>query len=144
METASDSRYRSRYGIEKLQDHNYHTWSFQCQMLLSEKKVWSVITEDRPIPLEELPTEEMQALTAGERRDRPAEVEKWRPKNEEALRIISFTVCDRLQGPIIYSKTAKSAWEELQKIHAPKDKQLKFSLLKRLYRLDMRAGSTLT
>ena len=107
METASDSRYRSRYGIEKLQDDNYHTWSFQCQMLLSEKKVWSVIIDDRPIPLEELPAEELQALTAGERRDRQTEVEKWRPKNEEALCIISFTVSDRFQGPIMYDKTAK-------------------------------------
>ena len=41
---SSDSTsYRSRYGIEKLQDSNYHTWSFQCQMLLAEKKVWNVV-----------------------------------------------------------------------------------------------------
>jgi len=40
MDSATESsRTRSRFGIEKLQDANYHTWSFQCQMLLTEKKV---------------------------------------------------------------------------------------------------------
>src|SRR5437762_11384275 len=38
------SRTRSRFGIEKLQDSNYHTWSFQCQMLLAEKKVWDIVS----------------------------------------------------------------------------------------------------
>jgi gag-polypeptide of LTR copia-type len=61
----------------------------------------------------------------------------------EALRIISFTVSDRLQGPILYGKTARGAWEELQKVHAPKDKQRKYSLLKCLYLLDMKVGSSL-
>src|SRR5947207_2194630 len=44
-DTFSAENYRSRYDIEKLQDHNYHTWSFQCQMLLSEKKIWSIVED---------------------------------------------------------------------------------------------------
>ena len=39
--------------------------------------------------------------------------------------------------------TAKEAWEELEKVHASKDKQRKFGLLKQLYRLDMAPGSSL-
>src|SRR5216110_3049347 len=111
-DTASAESYRSRYGIEKLQDHNYHTWSFQCQMLLAEKAIEKTVSE-------------------------------WEERNAEALRIISFTVIDRLQGPILYGKNAKGAWEELQKVHAPRDRQRKYSLLRRLYRLDMQTGTPL-
>ena len=66
--TSSDFSYRSRYGIEKLQDHNYHTWSFQCQMLLSEKEVWSVISQPRPKKLDEYTDEQVAALSAADKR----------------------------------------------------------------------------
>src|SRR5204863_4199111 len=33
--------------------------------------------------------------------------------------------------------------EELQKVHTPKDRQRKYSLLRSLYRLDMQSGSSL-
>jgi hypothetical protein len=54
--------YRSRYGIEKLRDHNYQNWSFQCRMLLSEKKVWKVVTGEHPRP----PTIEQRELAFAE------------------------------------------------------------------------------
>ena len=48
--TSESTNYtRSRFGIEKLQDNNYHTWSFQCQMLLAEKKVWDIV-DGRSLP----------------------------------------------------------------------------------------------
>ena len=50
---------------------------------------------------------------------------------------------DQLQGPIHYGKTAKDAWDELQRVHASNDKQRKFSLLRRLYRLDMSPNGSL-
>ena len=55
----------------------------------------------------------------------------------------AYTMIDRLQGPIHYGVTAKGAWDELRKVHAPNDKQRKYSLIKYLYRLDMLAGSSL-
>jgi hypothetical protein len=64
-------------------------------------------------------------------------------KDEEALRIISFTVSDQLQGPIHYGKTAIGAWDELQRVHVPNDKQCKFSLMKPLYCLDMNLNGSL-
>src|SRR5579859_7667851 len=137
---------RSHYGIEKLQDHTYHTWSFQCQMLLSEKKVWKVVNGEitRPPTVEESHTEEeRKTLGAAARNKIQKEIDEWNEKDEQALRIITFTVSDPLQGPIRYSKTAKGAWDELQKVHAPNDKQCKFSLLRRLYRLDMSANGSL-
>src|SRR5947207_7337856 len=113
-DTTSAESYRSRYGIEKLQDHNYHTWSFQCQMLLAEKKVWDIVNgkSPRPTPFEELTDEEKTATTAVVKKNIEKAVSEWEERNAEALRIISFTVVDRLQGPILYGKIAKGAWEE--------------------------------
>ena len=141
----SESSYRSRYGIEKLRDHTYHTWSFQCRMLLSEKKVWDVVNGKitRPQAVEDYPAEEQATLRDTDKRRILKEITEWDEKNEEALRVISFTVIDRLQGPIHYGVTAKGAWDELRKVHAPNDKQRKYSLIKRFYRLDMQVGSSL-
>ena len=138
------SEYRSRYGIAKLQDHNYHTWSFQCQMLLSENKVWDVVVGKsiRPADLADLPeTDPVMSATA--RKAAEKAVTEWDDKNEVTLRIISFTVIDRFQSTIRNGKTAKGAWEELQKVLVPRDKQRKYSLIRRLYRLDMQSGSSL-
>ena len=134
-----ESSYRSRYGIKKLRDHTYHTWSFQCRMLLSKKKCWKVVNGEylRPKEVEDHSEAEQLVLKDTDKRRIQREVDDWDEKNEEALRVISFTVSDQLQGPIHYGKTAKGAWEELQRVHASNDKQRKFSLLRCLYRLDM-------
>jgi len=139
MSSLTESSYRSRYGIQKLRDHTYQTWSFQCKMLLSEAKVWNIVNGDSPRPkgLENSSEEEQAKLTKTAKEKIEKEVNDWDETNEEALRIICFIVSDELQGPIRSGKTAKGAWDELQQVHAPNDKQRKFSLLKRLYRLDM-------
>lgn len=128
--------YRSRYGIEKLQNHNYQNWSFQCRMLLSTKKVWKVVTGEHPrLPMIEqrelafaeqalvkieglvadASTDEVVAkanktrttLTDSKRVKYQKEIDVWDERDEEALRIISFTVSDLLQAPIRYGKTSK-------------------------------------
>src|SRR5271156_3352489 len=136
-----ETSYRSRYGIEKLKDNSYSIWSFQCRMLLAERKVWKVVIgeHERPTYIETLegPDGKIVELSQAQKNKLQRDVDDWDDKNEEALRIISFTVSDQLQGPIHYGKTAKGAWDELQKVHASNDKQRKFSLLRRLYRLDM-------
>jgi transposase InsO family protein len=113
-------------------------------MLLSEKKVWKVVIGDYPQPETVETREEVRgsALTEAQLKTARKEIDDWDEKNEEALRIISFTVSDPLQAPIRYGKTAQGAWNELKRVHAPNDKQRKFSLLRRLYRIDMpREGS---
>src|SRR5438046_4220352 len=144
-DTISAESYRSRYGIEKLQDHNYHTWSFLCQRLFTEKKVWDIVDGKTPRPksFEELTDQEKHVTTAAAKKALKKTVGEWEERNAEALRSISFTVIDRLQGPILYGKNAKGAWDELQKVHAPKDRQRKYSLLRSLYRLDRQNGSSL-
>src|SRR5579862_5789302 len=149
MDNLPENSHRSRYGIEKLRDHNYQNWSFQCRMLLSEKKVWKVVNGEQPRPKTvaeheaELADDEKQKLTDGIRKKIQKEVDEWDERDEEALRIISFTVSDQLQGPIHYGKTSKGAWDELQHVHAPNDRQRKFSLLQRLYHLDMNPNGSL-
>ena len=118
-------------------------------MLLYEKKVWKVVTGQLPrsktikeheAELEE--TSEARLTNAG-RRKIQKDIDEWDERNEETLWIISFTVSAQLQGPIRYGKTAKGAWDKLVQVHALNDRQRKFSLLRRLYRLDMSANSSL-
>ena len=110
MDSASESsRTRSRFGIEKLQDSNYHTWSFQCQMLLAEKKVWDIISgvSRSPEKPRAPPAEEQRAMLPQEYQQAESEYkeakekwlptfEAWRERNDEALHIITFTVSDPL------------------------------------------------
>ena len=77
----SENSYRSRYGIEKLRDHTYHTWSFQCRMLLSEKKIWKVVNGEttRPIyveTLEGLNGNEV-ALSTAQKNKLQKEIDEW-------------------------------------------------------------------
>src|SRR5579859_4444828 len=116
-------------------------------MLLSEKKVWKVISGEyaRPVYVETMQGTDGNevALTQAQKNKLQKEIDEWDEKNEEALCIISFMVSDQLQGPIHYGKTVKGAWDELQRVHASNDKQRKFSLLRRLYRLDMSLNGSL-
>jgi hypothetical protein len=139
---STESNYKSRYGIDKLQDHNYFSWAFACKLLLEEREVWNVVdgTEERPVlPLSTSTTIQVAQGAVG----RQADVDAWIKKDKEAIRIMYFTTSERQQGPIRAAKSAKAAWEELEKIHASKDKQRKFSLMRQLYRIDMLSGSSL-
>lgn len=118
-------------------------------MLLSEKKVWKIVNGEHAYPKTaaeyeaDLAEDEKAKLTDATCRKVQKEYDEWAEKDEEALHIISFTVSDQLQGPIHYSKTAKGAWDELQRIDATNDKQRKLSLMKRPYRLDMNTNGSL-
>src|SRR5436190_22282732 len=52
-------------------------------------------------------------------------------------------VIEHLQGPVWLGTLVKGVWDELEKVHASKNKQCKFNLLRRLFRLDMAPGSSL-
>jgi hypothetical protein len=127
---------RSRYGIDKLTDDNYYSWAWNCKLLLQEHEVWNVVTGTNPDPRIGKSEKEIEKLPEGT-------VMAWEKENQKALRIISFTVIERLQGPIRLGTSAESAWNELEKVHASKNKQRKFNLLRRLFRLDMAPGSSL-
>ena len=129
--------YRSRYGIDKLEDGNYQSWAWNCKLLLQEREVWDVVDGSYPQPKPTTGPDETVV------EPKASDVQAWDKKNQEALRIISFTVTERVQGPIRMGTTAKGAWDRLRNVHASTDKQRKFGLLKQLYRLDMAPGSSL-
>src|SRR5579859_2783783 len=116
-------------------------------MLLSENKVWKVVSGElsRPVFVETMQGTDGNEVTLSQAQKNKLQkdIDDWDEKNEEAIRIISFTVSDQLQRPIHYSKTAKGAWDELQKVHTSNDKQRKFSLLRLVYRLDMSPNGSL-
>ena len=68
-------------------------------MLLSEKKVWKVVNGEhtRPNYVETLegPDGQEVTLTTAQKNKLQKEIDEWDEKNEEALRIISFTVSDQ-------------------------------------------------
>ena len=127
-------------------------------MLLTEKKVWDIVSGVLRPPEKPRapPAEEQRAMLLQEYQQAESEYkeakekwlptfEAWRERNDKALWVITFTVSDPLQAPIRYANgSARSAWLELEKVHAPKDKQRKYSLLKCLYRLEMKSSTTLS
>ena len=108
-------------------------------MLLSKKKVWNIVNGDYPRSreLEDHTDEEIVKLSDTTKKKIETDIEEWDESNEDAFRIICFTVSDKLQASIHSGKTAKGAWDELQQVYAANDKQSKFSLLRCLYKLDM-------
>jgi hypothetical protein len=71
-------------------------------MLLSEKKVWKTVTGEYACPKTvaeheaDLSDDEKSKVTDVIRRKIQKDYDKWTEKDEEALRIISFTVSDQL------------------------------------------------
>jgi len=70
MDDLPDNPHRSRYGIEKLRDHNYQNWSFQCEMILSEKEVWEVVSGEHPCPKTDEQHDEENLTDAGRKKSR--------------------------------------------------------------------------
>ena len=89
MDNLPENSHRSRYGIEKLRDHNYQNWSFQCRMLLSEKRVWKVVNGEQPRPKtvaeHEAELAEDEKLTDAGRRKIQKDVDEWDERDEDAL-----------------------------------------------------------
>ena len=84
---SSETNYKSRYGIDKLQDHNYFSWAFACKLLFKECKVWKVVngTERRPV----LPRSTRETIEVSQGAVvTQAQVDAWDEKDDEALRIM--------------------------------------------------------
>lgn len=73
----------------------------------------------------------------------PAVLKTWDTRDAKARRIIGFTVIDELQGPVREARTAKEAWDELEKLHAPNDRQRQFALTRQLYACKMTSSTPL-
>jgi gag-polypeptide of LTR copia-type len=124
--SAEGGGYRSRYGIDKLREGNYPVWKWNCQALLEEHEVWDVVTAQVKRPVKEDGQEPLVE-----------DVLAWEKSDRKARRIIGFTVIDELQGPVREAESAKEAWDELEKLHAPNDRQRQFALARQLHSCKM-------
>jgi gag-polypeptide of LTR copia-type len=115
--------YRSRCRIDKLREGNYPVWRWNCKGLLEENEVWDVVTGQEPRPVKvdtHLEPHESAYKT-------------WDVKDGKAKGIIGFAVIDELQGLVQEAATSKEAWDQLDKLHAPNDRQRQFALPGQLY-----------
>ena len=124
--------HRSRYGIDKLREDNYPNWKWNCQGLLEENEVWEYVKGDKKKPA----LIESDAASV-------AAVKAWETKDRKALRIIGFTVIDELQGTVREAQTSKEAWDELEQLHAPTDRQRRYALNEQLRLCKMSPGGSL-
>jgi len=124
---SQEGGYRSRYGIDKLREGNYPVWKWNCQALLEEAEVWEIVTGTAAKPVK-----------VGDGPEPPVkDVKLWDTKDKKARRIIGFTVIDELQGPVREAQSAKQAWDELEELHAPNDRQRQFALNRQLFSCKM-------
>jgi hypothetical protein len=77
----TDYSFRSRYGLEKLKEGNYHEWVWNIQSLLEEAKLWLHVTGTTPMP---------------DDKDSAEDVLRWKELDAKTRRMIGFNV----SGPL--------------------------------------------
>ena len=122
---------KSRYGIDKLREGNYRAWKWNCQSLLEEHDVWELVSGEsqQPVKVEGQPLSE--------------DAKAWEKSDKKARRIIGFSVIDELQRPVREATSAKEAWDELEKIHAPSDRPRQLALRQQLMSCKMSSNTAL-
>jgi hypothetical protein len=58
---------------------------------------------------------------------------EWQTKVDNAYRVLSYTIIDRLQSPLRQSVSPADAWTRLQDLYAPSGLQRRFALSRQLY-----------
>lgn len=84
-----------KYTITKLNSDNYFNWRFRVEMILKEKDLWHVISENRPSPITDI----------------------WKKQDEKAFATIVNTVEDSQLQHVRSCKTTKEAWGSLKEFH---------------------------
>lgn len=99
-----------KFAFTKLNNTNYYMWKFKMTLLLQKEKVYDVITGEEPSP----------------------STESWTNKNQQAFAMIGLNIEDDQLIHIRSSKTARAAWESLQKYHEKGSANTKVRLFKGL------------
>lgn len=109
--------------IDKLTSDNYSIWSFKIKALMQEKEVWSAIEDEKP-------KDETKHSA-------------WNKINQKALNTIILSVSN---SQIIYiksAKTAKEAWESLEKEHKKSGVGSKTRVFKNIFHMTLKKGSSM-
>ncbi|CAK9820236.1 Copia protein [Anthophora plagiata] len=106
----------TQFAIQKLNSENYSVWSYKLELLLIKEKLWEVITENKPEPVNAA----------------------WTLKDNEARATIGLLVDDNQLQHIRKAKTAREAWNSLKEYHQKATLTSKVLLLKRLCRRVMK------
>lgn len=101
--------------IDKLDGENYSTWRLQMKCVLICENLWTSVHDDPP----EKPTQESER------------------KNEKALATIMLGLNKDLLVLISHCKTAKEAWDKIEKEFWRDTPSRKVSLYKQLHRLNL-------
>lgn len=97
----------------KLNASNYENWSFKVKLLLIKEGCWEAISAAAPVPVT------------------PA----WETKNQQAMATVGLAVEDSQLIHIRKAKSAKEAWENLEKVHVKRTLSTKVSLMRKICRL---------
>lgn len=107
-----------KFTFTKLNNGNYYSWKWRMQLLLIKEKTWNVISEAKPNPV----------------------TDEWRSKNASAYATIGLNVEDDQSNIIRSTKTAKEAWDALNKYHMKSSANSKVRLLKNLMVMQLDEG----
>ena len=102
--------------IDKLDVENYRTWSSKIKFLLTSKDLWNGVEDPVAHPAQ----------------------------SKKALSIIGLNVEDHHLGSIEECKTAKEAWDLLEKTYKSKTNARKMQLRQELHSLKMKPGEPVT
>lgn len=100
----------SKISIVKLNNSNYAVWKFKAEMLLTREDTWKYIEDQAPEPM----------------------TDEWKGGDRKARATIALLVEDQQHALIRDTKTAKEAWENLQKHHQKTSLCSKVAVLKRI------------
>ena len=114
--------------FDKLNEHNYPTWSIQMRSLLVHADLWGIVC-GRELK------EESSTSTVTEAFD---------SKNEKALASIVLAVHPTQLNHIKNCETGKEAWNQLKEIHQPSGPARKVMLFKKLLHLSMPEGGIMS
>ena len=116
------------FKIEKLTAENYHSWKFNMKMYLIGKDLWEIVTGDEII---------LDDMSEAVKR----EIKK---RENKAFAAICLGISTSLQIYVRSTKTAKEAWENLEKHFQQKTLSKKIFYRRKLYSAKMDKGQNMT
>jgi hypothetical protein len=149
-----------RSKIEKLNNDNYWSWSYEMKNLLKSKNLWKycqydnseeyydklgMISHESSEILEEEYGESKQVKKIPRKSKFSVEENiKWNEENEKCLALLSLCVDKKYYGLLNKAKNAKSGWESIENEFKNVSSGLKLSLKCEFYKSEMRKRETLS